>query len=563
MSLPWHIPLENAPKYKCPPYFTTSRKHYSNLDLNKPPCVEIQTGLMCDIGCMNKDPKSIQRLIAAGMTIARVNVKEMDPELSHQLIQSIRTAVYNYSIELNYIYPLAVLADVRGPSIATGNLKTGAGTTVELVEYSAIKLTQDPEWLECGTADCLYVGWDNLTDLQKDDMVYIDSLNATKIKLTVDEVGQNFLDCIVVIGGVIGNKMPVRLTHVPIDIRKAESDGSIVCDSEDDGPASKLDLIEQQLGWAMGSDVDGILLANTQGVVDIKDIKQSLREKNKQMLVIAGIETAVAINNIDEIIYEADGIFFDRCNIVSEIPLEKIFVAQKMIVAKCNQVGKPTICHAVINELIPNLSVFDIANLVLDGCDVLYLEMDYNSPESGNNTDYDPIRMAEHCIAASGVICRQAESIEWRPYTYGNMDLMTRKLKNPLQVVCVNAVELAARAQAVIIVCLTNSGRTAKNLSFARPSCPILAITRVCHTARSLRFWRGVRSLHYFADPKSTHMGEVEARIYASLTYCKLKELMKAGDPYVVVFGSRKDVGYCDSVKLLYAANKDTVYINP
>lgn len=564
MSLPWHLPIEAIPslKEKERPLESSQLKHYCNLNVHQNPCEELQTGLMCEIGMNNQDPTIIQKLIASGMTIALLNLRDLDPDACAQLIQNIRQAVFNYSAELEYVYPLALLVDVRGPDIVTGELKGGSRTMVELSQNDNIRLTTDASWRECGTSSCIFIGYDNLTNVQSGDFIYIDSLTAGKIKLSVSEVGDDSIECKIITGGIIGAKMPVRISKVPHEVESSDKKRQDNLESiSGDSSQQPFEYMEDQIAWAVAADIDGVLVPNAQNFQDVRQVRYILSEKGKHILVFACIDSVLGLDNIDQLLVEADGIYIDRCVLSTDLPVEKIFIAEKVILAKCNNYGKPCICKAVINEQIPTLCVTDIANLVLDGADVLSLEIHYDSPLKKFSPSFDTVRMAEHCIAAASVICRQAERIIWQPKTYGNIELMQNKLDEPSKAVCVSAVELSMRSSAVAIICLTNSGRTAKILSHAMPSCPIIAVTRSCYTARQLRFWRGVRAMHYFETPKSIWTQEVESRINCALDYCKAKRVIRAGDPYVVVSSQRKGVGYCDSVRLLYASARDTIFV--
>ncbi|XP_050670074.1 pyruvate kinase-like [Leptidea sinapis] len=564
MSLPWHIPLEALPpmKEKEKPLEPSLLKHYCTLNIHESPCDELQTGFMCEVGLYNKEPSTIQRLIASGMTVARIKIRDLEPDAYGQLVQSIRKAVYNYSAELEYVYPLALLVDVRGPDIVTGDLKEGLHTTIELTEKDNIRLTTDTSWRESGTADCLFVGYDHLTDLQIGDVIFIDSLSENKIKLTIVEIGDDSLECVVSVGGTLGAKMAVHISRAPHEIDLKKTNKSLETISVNGSLEQPFEHIEEQLAWAIGSDVDGVLVPNAQGPMDIRSIRDILGEKGKHILIFAGIETVLGLDNIDNILNESDGLYVDRCTLSTDLPVEKIFIAQKIILAKCNYAGKPCIFKAVLNEQIPTLCVTDIANLILDGADVLSLELHYDSPLKKIVPGYDGVKMAEQCVAAAAVICRHAERIVWRPKIYGQMNLMQGTLEDPTKAISLNAVELAMRSSAVVIICLTNSGRTAKLLSHAKPTCPVVAVTRACHTARQLRFWRGVRAMHYFEIAKPTWVLEVESRIHAALDYCKAKRILRAGDAYVVVNASRRGVGYCDAIRLLYASSRDTITVD-
>ncbi|XP_047042180.1 pyruvate kinase-like [Helicoverpa zea] len=562
MALPWHIPLEAAVTNKArrgnvpqPSLF----KHYCNLDVHKTPCEELQTGLMCDIGTQNREPVVIQRLIASGMTVARLNMRDMEPDAYGQLIQSIRQAVYNYSAELEYVYPLALVVDVRGPDILTGDLKGGPKQTIDLVQFNTIRLTTDSSWRESGTSDCLYIGYDHLTDLHPKDSIFIDSLTPGTVKLVVNEVGDDSLDCTIAVGGTIGSKMTVRITQAPKEIDHSVKHGSVESIPCSETSEQLFEHMQEQVAWAIGSDIDAVMIPNAQNVQDIRVVRDMLSERGKHILIIACMDSVTGLDNFDDILASADGVYMDRCILSTDLPVEKIFIAQKMISAKCAEAGKPFICKAVINEQIPTLCVSDIANLVLDCVDVIALELHYDSPLKKFAVSHDSVKMAEQCLSAAAVICRHAERITWHPYIYGNTELMESPLDEPTKAISINATELAMRAQAVVIICLTNSGRTAKLIAHTRPHCPVVAVTRACHTARQLRFWRGVRAMHYFEVAKPLWMAEVEARVHAALDYCKAKRILRAGDAYVLVTGSRRGVGYCDSVRLLYASARNTI----
>lgn len=564
MSLPWHIPLEAAPSLKeipKPPQ-PSLLKHFCNLNIHGTPCEELQTGIMCEIGINNREPANIQRLIAAGLTIAKLNMRDMEPDACAQLVQSVRQAVYNYSAELEYVYPLALIVDVRGPEIVTGDLKAGPKAAVELIQNETVRLTTDTSWRECGTSDCMFVGYDHLTNLQPGDVIIVDSLSPGKIRLVAIEIGDDSIECRITAGGVIGAKMSVRIAQIPKEIGgscRGDSNQSIICS---DSSQQAFEHMEEQIAWAVASDIDAVLVPNAQSIHDITHVKEILAEKGKHILIFACIETVLSLDNIDEILYESDGIYLDRCILSTDLPVEKIFIAQKTILAKCNESGKPCICQAVINEQIPTLCVTDIANLIIDGADVLALELHYESPLMKLAATHDAMKMAEQCIAAAGVICRHAERILWQPRIYGNISLTGVALEDPTKALCLSAVEMSMRSTAAVIICLTNSGRTAKILSLSKPYCPIVAVTRACHTARQLRFWRGVCAMHYFEVGKGSWLSEVDSRVHAALDYCKAKRLVKAGDPYIIVTGSRRGVGYCDSVRLLYASARETVPVD-
>uniref|UniRef100_A0A915K0D3 Pyruvate kinase n=1 Tax=Romanomermis culicivorax TaxID=13658 RepID=A0A915K0D3_ROMCU len=303
---------------------------------------------------------------------------------------------------VNKMQPKAIIAialDTKGPEIRTGMLEGGSNKDIPLKKGETIRVTTNDEFKDKCSDKVLYLDYKNLAKvLQPEKLIYIgDGL----ICLRVDKIDDDSnLTCTIMNEAGLGSKKSCNLPGTDIDL-----------------PAvSKKD--EEDLKFGVAEGVDMIFASFIRNAAGVSEIRKCLGEEGKHILIISKIENMQGIKNIDEIIEASDGVMVARGDMGQEIPLYEVVVAQKMIIAKCNQAGKPVICATQMLESMvkcprpTRAEASDVPNAVLDGADCVML-----SGETAKG-DY-PVE----CVSTMNNLCRSAENIF-------NYDQHAQEIKN-------------------------------------------------------------------------------------------------------------------------------------
>merc|ERR1712045_258565 len=509
---------------------TTTVDYLSGLDILSPGAPVRLSGIVCTIGPASKATDYLVNMIDTGMNIARMNFSHGSYEYHGDTIANCRAAAVKYFEERGHHPSLAIVLDTKGPEIRTGFLEGDDGRLELTLEKGAsIKITTDDAFKEKCTKETLWVDYKNIPKvLTPGKRIFIDD---GLISVVAKEMGPDYVIGEIENGGNLGSKKGCNLPGTDCDLPAV---------SEKD----KNDLL-----FGVEQGVDMIFASFIRDAQGVKDIRAILGEKGKNILIISKIENLQGVNNIDEIIAESDGIMVARGDMGIEIPPEKVFIAQKQLIAKCNKAGKPVICatqmlESMVKKPRPTRAEgSDVANAVLDGSDCVML-----SGETAKG-DY-PIQ----CIKTMASLSREAEACLWNSRFFEEImrsDQAHSESMDATQTTSVSAVQASYVSHAAAIVAITTSGRTAKICAKFRPQCPIIAVTRFPQVARQMNLHRGIFPLFYKEDRLEDWTTDVEERIQFGVDFGKRNGFIKSGNLIVCITGWRKGAGSSNTIRII------------
>ncbi|HVM32117.1 MAG TPA: pyruvate kinase [bacterium] len=309
--------------------------------------VHSKTKLVCTIGPASRSDAMLEKLLLAGMNVARLNFAHEKLEKHHSDIQAIRRASAKTK------RPCQILADLPGPKIRVGQIKH---EPVELLHGREIWLTSEKV---VGTSKRVSVEYPHLAkSVKKGGLVF---LNDGFMQLQVLQIKGTDVRCRVLIGGPL-------LSHKGLNLPSAKLLVDAVTDQ---------DLKFVEFGLSEGVDFFGVSFV--QKAADILKVRAFAHKRGKIIRTIAKIERSEAIRNIDSILKVTDGIMVARGDLGVEVPIETVPLIQKRLIAKANWAGIPVITATqMLESMTHNIrptraEVTDVANAILDGTDGVML----------------------------------------------------------------------------------------------------------------------------------------------------------------------------------------------
>ena len=426
-----------------------------------------RTKIICTMGPASSKKNTLRAMMRAGMDIARFNFSHG----SHEEHRGRVDMVKNLREELNI--PVALLLDTKGPEIRTKLLKDHKKITLEAGSEFTLT-TGDIEGDETRVA----ITYENLyKDVKKGGKILIDD---GLIELEIENIKNGDIVCRVLNGGELGERKGINVPYV-----KVKLPGITEQDKED-------------ILFGITQEFDYIAASFVRDAKAIKEIRQLLDENGGHDIgIIAKIENAEGVENIDEIIKAADGIMVARGDLGVEIPPSEVPYIQKMIIRKCNENYVPVITATqMLDSMIRNprptrAEVADVANAIYDGTDAIML--------SGETGKY-PLEALKMMVE----IAQTTEPhLNYEDYTHNRNMCGESRVSSAVGLA---AVQTARDLKAKAIVTPTFGGRTARLISNFRPEAPIYAVTPNDTILHRLQLVWGVTPLKGYEKDSTEHI---------------------------------------------------------
>ena len=455
-----------------------------------------KTKIICTMGPRTMDKIILKELIAGGMNVARFNFSHGSYEEHAERIALVRQVSEQLGI------PVALMLDTKGPEIRTGLLKDGKKVSLEQGKEFTL-YTEEREGDETG---CSITYQQLVYDVRKGDTILIDD---GLIGLEVQRVSADKIECIIKNGGELGERKGVNVPNVKIHLP-----GVTQKDRED-----ILFGIEQGVDYIAAS-----FVRNSDCIMDIREILED--NHGRDIGIIAKIENAEGVENIDEILDAADGIMVARGALGVEIPADQVPHIQKKIIHKCNRKCKPVVTATqMLDSMIRNprptrAEAGDVANAIYDGSDAIML--------SGETA------MGKYPVEAVRMMAKIAETTEAH-LDYSNLQKLNKKQrkKDISMAVGFASVSTAEILKASCLVVPTMTGYTARMISSLRPKTPIYAISPSEQAVRRMQLYWGVYAMPGETEDSTRHMITNSMKIILRRKLIKKGELavFTAGDP--------------------------------
>lgn len=426
-----------------------------------------KTKIIATVGPASSSYENLLHLVKAGVDVFRLNFSHGNHKGHKEVMQNIS------KINRTYGSHVSILADLQGPKLRVGEMKDGG---VEIKNGQTITFTHKEL---IGTSEKAYMAYEFFAkDVQPGERVLIDDGKLVLEVVETDGLSDVILK--VIHGGILKSRKGVNLPNTKISL------------------PSLTPKDEEDLDYILGCpEVDWIALSFVRYADDMHDLRQRIQARKHPAKMIAKIEKPEALENISEIIDATDAVMVARGDLGVEVPMERLPLTQKSIVAECVRKAKPVIVAThmmesmIVNPNPTRAEITDVANAVIDGADAVMLSGE-------TSVGAFPVTTVE----TMSRIIQEAE--KHQDVHYKGLVPSTDSGTYLSDAICYNTCKIAGEINAAAIIGMTSSGYTAYRIASNRPNCMIFVFTNNKDILGQLNLVWGVRAFYYEKEKTST-----------------------------------------------------------
>jgi pyruvate kinase len=413
-----------------------------------------RTKIVATIGPASREPEVLVRMIEAGMDVARLNFSHGTAEEHAETAQRVRDAAGRAGRQV------AILQDLPGPKLRIGPLRDDIA---ELKPGDDLTFVCGQDGFE-GDAERMSISWAGLAEsVHTGEVLYLAD-GAVRLRVKATRPGEGEIDAEVEVGGSVASRQGLNIPGETAALPAVPEE----------------DLVHVRTGEQIG--VDLVALSFVRRAEDVTFLR-----KHTRLPLIAKIEKPQAVERAEEIVRAADCVMIARGDLGIELPIERVPIVQKQVIALAGALARPSITATqMLDSMITSsrptrAEVADVANAILDGTDAVML-----SQESA---------VGHYPVGAVEMMDAVARSTELSaPYREWNEHRVRRDRRDPAYTLAYTACRAANELGLAALVCPTLSGRSARLISAHRPTVPIYALSPGRETVRRCGLMWGVQA---------------------------------------------------------------------
>jgi len=397
--------------------------------------------IVATLGPASSTESVFRELVRAGLDVARLNFSHGTHPEKLKLIEMVR------KVSREEGKSVCILGDLQGPKIRTGRLKNRIPVQLKAGQ----RLTITPRDI-LGTSTVIATTFPTLAENLEAGARIL--LSDGLIELRVVNVPGEDVECEVINGGMLGEHKGINLPGIPVRV------------------PSLTDKDEEDLEFGMKHGVDAIAVSFVRTAEDVRHVKYRVAAMGMETWIIAKLEKPQAIENLEAILENADGVMVARGDLGVEMPPEKVPAIQKHVIRRASEYRKPVITATqMLESMIENprptrAEASDVANAIYDGTDAVML----SAETAAGKYPVEAVRMMAKIVSETEANQRDSNSWDSRP---------SRIRLSIAETICESAAHAAEDLDVSAIAVFTESGTTARQLSKYRPKPPIYALSSV------------------------------------------------------------------------------------